>query len=254
MVIWIGHSYWIVCQLVCFCFICECNKCNKFLCNGVPTPWIHSCNIRKISDHSWNWKGTILLQGNGHIFIECCAIWFVFRFIWECVVLICHWMVRHLMCFLLYLGKWNIHMHCKLSLIGVPFGVLCVSYGTFSLDGVPFGVLFVSYINVICWFVLDIPVKSGKCQTNGVPTADLSRSINWNVTPLTCPWDGLGTLVLSEKFTLIFTFRPWMRVNLWLRMRVPTPFLEQVKGVPLSHWMVCHLVFFFAICGNVIHA
>jgi hypothetical protein len=45
---------------------------------------------------------------------------------------------------------------------------------------------------------------------------------NWNGTSLTYPQDGVGTLVLGQKFTLILSLRPRTRVG-------------QVKGVPHYH-------------------
>ena len=51
---------------------------------------------------------------------------------------------------------------------------------------------------------------------------------------MTCPRDGVGTLVRGQKFTLVRGLRPRTRVNFWPRTRVPIPSWGQVKGVPFQ--------------------
>ena len=60
-----------------------------------------------------------------------------------------------------------------------------------------------------------------------------ARGKEWG-TPLTCPRDGVGTLVRGQKFTLVRGLRPRTRVNFWPRTRVPIPSWGQVKGVPFQ--------------------
>ena len=78
--------------------------------------------------------------------------------------------------------------------------------------------------NVKCLWIYHIPTNSKK-NTKW-------HTIQWDRgTPLTCSRNGVGTLILSHKFTLIQGRKVKMRVNFSLRTRVPSPSQGQVKGV-----------------------
>ena len=149
----IGHFYWMVYQLVCFYFFCDCNI---FICIGqshmvwlVGMPFGVLCvSYGKLM--CWFALDTEpfgVLSFSYMILCSFCYFWeynmfisnvyLLWMFLWEYKMFICilhfHWMVCHFMCFF-FIWKYNtyLHLHFTLSSDGVPVGVLFAIFGSIT--------------------------------------------------------------------------------------------------------------------------